>query len=160
MKRIALFAVLTCICLAEDHPTQLVGSWKVVKYVDFSDKDEPYFPFGMDPVGLFIYTSDGHVSVQVVCDQKGPVPALLPSGAFDQVKMTYLGYFGTYTADPAKGTLVYHLRGASVPSYINLDNSTVFRFEGDHLVISGESVRGDGHKWRVERVLVKDTRPQ
>jgi hypothetical protein len=156
LKLIVLLASLAGVCLPAESTNPLIGSWKLLTYTDTAEDNKPYFPMGLNPVGQLLLTTDGHISFQVMCDSKGPVPAILPPGAFDEIKNFYLGYFGTYTVDRAKPTIIFHLVGSSGPSLTNTNLSRFFRFSGDRLVITGESLRNDSHKWRTERVLVRD----
>ena len=142
----------------EDDKTPLVGAWKLVSYTDISPEGKPYFPFGLHPIGEFLYTPDGHFSVDVQSDANGSVPPQLPRPEFDDLMGPFLGYFGTYRFDAVMSTLEYDLDGASAPSYAISDVSRLVRFDGNHLIITGESVRRNGHHWKWERVLEKDSR--
>jgi hypothetical protein len=145
---------------AEINP--LIGSWKVVSWTDTPDKGKPYFPFGANPTGEFVFSPDGHFSAQVLSGPVGPLPALLPPKGFDDlivagVTAPQLGYFGTYTADLADGTLNYELEGSNAPVYVLSDVSRRVRFDGDKLILTGQAIRADGNTWIFERVLVRDS---
>ncbi len=159
MRLIAVFLTLASIsslpAARTDRANRLTGSWKLVSYTDTPDNGMPYFPFGTAPIGQFIYTSDGHFSVQVVSSPTGSIPASLPKG-FEDMTATYLGYFGTWTTDAAEGALTYHLAGASAPLYVRSDVSRRIRFDGNRLIVTGESMRSDGRLWRWERILVRE----
>jgi lipocalin-like protein len=48
----------------------------------------------------------------------------------------YLGYFGTYTV-ASDSTVVHHVEGGTLPSYIGTDQLRVYRIRGDTLTIGG-----------------------
>lgn len=145
---------------AEINP--LIGSWKVVSWTDTPDKGKPYFPFGPNPTGQFVFAPDGHFSAQVLPGPVGPLPAALPPKGFDDlivagVTAPYLGYYGTYTADLANGTLNYELDGSNAPDYVLSDVSRTIRFDGDKLILTGQAIRSDGNTWTFERILVRES---
>lgn len=144
---------------AEINP--LIGSWKVVSWTDTPDKGKPYFPFGANPTGEFVFAPDGHFSAQVLSGPVGSLPAVLPPKGFDDlivagVTVPHLGYFGTYTADLADGTLNYQLDGSNAPVYLLSDVSRRIRFDGDKLILTGQAIRADGNTWSFERILVRE----
>jgi hypothetical protein len=145
---------------AEINP--LIGSWKVVSWTDTPDKGKPYFPFGPNPTGEFVFAPDGRFTAQVLSGSVGPMPAALPPKGFDDLTVAgvtapYLGYFGTYTADLADGTLDYQLDGANAPDYVLSDVSRMIRFDGDRLIFTGQAIRADGNTWTFERILVRES---
>jgi len=140
----------------------LIGSWKVVSWTDTPDKGQPYFPFGTNPTGEFVFAPDGHFSAQVLSGPVGPLPAALPPRGFDDLIVAgviapYLGYYGTYTADLADGTLNYELDGSNAPVYVLSDVLRRIRFDGDKLILTGQAIRADGNTWTFERILVRDS---
>jgi hypothetical protein len=140
----------------------LIGSWKVVSWTDTPDKGKACFPFGTNPTGEFVFTPDGHFSAQVMSGPVGPLPALLSPKGFDDLIVAgviapYLGYYGTYTADLADGTLNYELDGSNAPVYVLSDVSRRIRFDGDKLILTGQAIRADGNTWTFERILVRES---
>jgi len=160
MKLIVAFLMLGIIALP-GVTNPLVGSWKVFSWTDTPEKGMPYFPFGDKPRGHFVFTADGHLSVQVAADPNGTIPAALPHKGFDDLVLDgtttpYIGYFGTYKADFNAGTLSVDLEGSSAPVYIRSDISRMIRFDGSRLIISGQARRPDGKVWIWERILVRE----
>jgi hypothetical protein len=160
MKLIAALLISASLGLCvEINP--LVGSWKVVSWTDTPDKGKPYFPFGANPTGQFVFALDGHFSAQVLSSPVGPLPAALPLKGFDDlivagISTPCLEYSGTYTADLVEGTLNYELEGANAPVYILSDVSRIIRFDGDRLILTGKAIRSDGDTWTFERILVRE----
>lgn len=127
----------------------LVGTWRLVEYTNFRD-GRTVHPFGAEPIGLFIYTPSGHVSVHIMHD-----PPLKSFGDLDlssdeqnrSEERSYVGYFGTYRVDSTRSVVIHHVEGGTRLGYIGKDEERPFRLEGDKLII------GDGRTWR--RVLVR-----
>lgn len=155
-------AAIVLLCVSAGRPANsvqtLVGAWKLVSYTDtYEHTGKPYFPFGTHPKGEFLYTPDGHFSVDVESDPNGALPPDLPLPDFDDLKGPYLGYFGTYSFNPSDSSIAYNVAGSSAPAYVMSDVSRVVRFDRNRLILTGESVRKNGHRWSWERVLERDT---
>jgi hypothetical protein len=135
----------------------LVGTWRVVDFVDL-DKDGTWHRrFGEHPQGYFFYDATGHVHIQIM-----KVPPLAP---FPEAKLgdgkpptpehalaaysAYVAYFGTYTVDAEMQVVTHHVEGSLAPDFTGTDQPRPFKVEGDRLEI------GDGKTWRrlLERVL-------
>lgn len=132
----------------------LVGAWHLERYVDTPEKGPPVFAFGEHPVGLFVFTADGHVSIHIM---RNPPTAESTSADPDPdacVPTWYCSYFGTYTVEPSGKRWVTHVEGGNIPSFIGTDQPRAFSIKGDRLTIS-ESYVAEGQTFRAERVLVR-----
>lgn len=136
------------------EPSPLVGSWSLERYVDTPDGGSPYFAFGENPVGLFVFTADGYASFHLMRN----LPAAEPAGSDPDpnacVPTWYCSYFGSYTYDAAGGRWITHVLGGNIPSYIGTDQPRSFRIEGERLIIS-YTYEADRRTVRGERVLVR-----
>lgn len=141
--------------LADTSTNPLVGTWKLVSYRDTSPGGQPYFPFGVEPRGQFVFTADGHFSAGIQCDENGSVPAVFPVPEFDDLTQPFMGYFGRYAFDPATSTVTWNIDGASAPSYAGSGLATTVSLDGDRLIMKGESIRKNGQHWTWERVLAR-----
>ena len=124
-------------------PQNLLGTWRLVSYEDWTPSGERRTPYGEHPIGYFVYDATGHVFVTFM---KGPamsaegfvrgVPATpeRKSAAFDG----YVAYFGTYTVDPEKHVVVHHVEGSLNPSYTGTDQPRPFELSGDTLIIGNQ----------------------
>lgn len=145
---------------------QLVGTWRLVRYEDLQNAagdrvagGQPVYRYGEAPLGLFVYTADGYVAIQIAnpanprcvfkVDRRDglDVPVCTP----EQRETTlngYVAYWGTYTVDASAGTVVHHVRSDLGIGYTDTDQRRPFRLEGDRLVL------GDGKTWTrvLERV--------
>lgn len=156
-KVIAICLLCGSAAFGEDTIQTMVGAWRVVTWTDTNEKTGmPYYPFGMNPKGEFLFTADGHFSADVESDPNGALPPALPKPDFDDLQGPFLGYFGTYTFDGADSTVAYEVGGSSAPAYAMSDVSNRVRFDGNRLILSGESVRRNGHRYTWERVLERD----
>lgn len=143
--------------------TGLVGTWRLVSFEDI-DNGQVFRRYGDRPLGIFIYTADGHVAIQIanpsnpVCvapgSKYGPgrkddlaVPACTPQ-QMRQLLDGYTAYWGTYTVDAAAGVVTHHVQSSLANGYAGTDQRRPFHLDGDRLVI------GDGKTWTrvLERV--------
>ncbi len=156
MRILSILLVLTGFGLSEPAPNPMVGTWQLFSYADTSPSGQLYFPFGTPPMGQFVFTADGHFSAGIECDPRdGSIPANLPVPEFDDLTRPYMGYFGTYNFDPSTGNVSFDVAGASAPSYVNSTVSSHIRFDGDHMIMTGSSIRKNGEHWTWQRILTR-----
>jgi hypothetical protein len=135
----------------------LVGTWRLVSFEDV-ENGKTVHRYGEKPLGLFIYTPDGHVAIQIANPDKPacaiPAPrdvTKLPYCTPEQARAlleAYVAYWGTYTVDASAGMVVHHVQSDARNTYIGTDQPRPFTLKGDRLVI------GDGKTWTrvLERV--------
>jgi ketosteroid isomerase-like protein len=144
-------------------PAGIVGTWRLVSFEDVED-GKIVRPFGEDPDGLFVYTADGHVIIQIAhpanphCYAPGKISGrgkmdVRASSACSPEQMLELlnnsvAYWGTYTVDMAAGIVTHKVKRDLSNGYAGTDQPRPFRLDGDKLVI------GDGKSWTrvLERV--------
>jgi hypothetical protein len=141
----------------------LVGTWRLISFEDAED-GKIIRRFGEKPIGLFVYTADGHVIIQIAnpanpaCiapgKKSGPgkkddlaLPACSPEQMQPLLDGT-VAYWGTYTVDMAAGDVIHHVVSDLSNGYGGTDQRRPFRLNGNRLVI------GDGKTWTrvLERV--------
>ena len=135
----------------------LVGTWRLISYTDTVEGEAPISAFGVEPIGVFIFTADGHVSISIM---RNPPDVAAPTADPDPdacIPVWFCAYFGTYDVDYKTSTWVTHVRGANAPGYLGTDQRRHFSIRGDRLVIS-ESYEANGKTVHVERILVRETR--
>ena len=91
------------------------------------------------PMGMLIYTRDGHMSVQLMYPQSEQ------SLSNEYVQNGYEASFGSYDVNPAAHTVTHHVQGANTGDrLVGKDLPRVYEFSADgQLVI--KSARPDEH---------------
>jgi ketosteroid isomerase-like protein len=144
-------------------PKGIVGTWRLVTFEDVED-GKVIRRFGEKPLGLFVYTADGHVIIQIanpanpacVTQGKKSLPGrkddiALPTCTPEQLEALLDGtvaYWGTYSVDLAAGEVIHHVQSDVANGYAGTEQHRPFHLNGDRLVI------GDGKTWTrvLERV--------
>jgi len=140
----SLIACVAASCTAQGGGAdndRLVGAWKLVSL------EQPR-PDGktsrIECCGMFVFTQDGHASVQVM------QPATQgPAGAETANRYSQGGYeasYGTYVVNEKDHTFVLHVEGALARDLIGKDLPRHFEFAGNRLIV--RSAQPDEH-WRV-----------
>jgi hypothetical protein len=96
-----------------------------------------------DCCGMFVFTRDGHVSVQVM--ERGP-KAQTPAGPEQYSQGGYEASYGRYDVNERAHTFTFHVEGALVRTLIGKDLPRAYEFSGRQLIV--KSTRPDEH-WRV-----------
>jgi len=94
--------------------------------------------------GMFVFTRDGHLSVQVM--DRGSKVKTANVGAEQYSQGGYEASYGSYVVDERNHTFTFHVEGALVPTLIGKDLPRRYSFNGDQMIV--ESTRSDEH-WRV-----------
>jgi len=93
--------------------------------------------------GMLVFTSDGHMSVQVMYRN------LQSGGQGGPVQYAQGGYeasFGTYQIDESAHTFAFHVEGAMVRSLLGKDLPRTYELSGNQLIV--KSTNPNEH-WRV-----------
>jgi hypothetical protein len=97
------------------------------------------YTLGRGPIGFFIYDPAGNLSIQAM--RAAPSGAFrsdsIPLAGMAELRSSYFGYFGTYTVT-SDSTVIHHVTGGTIPSYIGTDQRRNYRFRGDTLSISAD----------------------
>ena len=119
---------------------KLIGAWHLLR-IEAPGPDGKPTPLPQ-PEGMLIYTSDGHMSVQLM------YPKQANAQSNEYVQDGYEASFGSYTVDEATHTVTHHVQGSITRDLlIGKDLPRVYRFTADgHLLI--KSARPDEH-WSV-----------
>ncbi len=119
---------------------RFVGAWRLVS-LETSGPDGKIHK--ADSTGMFVFTRDGHASVQVM--ERNPPPQAA-AGPEQYSRGGYEATFGTYEVDETARTFTFHVEGALVRSLIGKDLPRSFEFSGKQLIV--KSTRSDEH-WMV-----------
>jgi hypothetical protein len=118
---------------------QLIGAWRLV-----SDEETVNGKLSkLEQTGILTYTSDGHMSVQIM--DKDP-KATQPGNPVQYSANGYESYFGTFDVNETAHSVTHHVQGALVRSLIGKDLTRIYTFSGKQLVL--KSSRPD-EDWRI-----------
>ncbi len=118
---------------------RFVGAWRLVSL-------EAPGPDGKidnaDSSGMFVFTQDGHASVQVM--ERNPAHTAAAPEQYSHGG--YEATFGSYEVNETAHTFIFHVEGALVRSLIGKDLPRSFEFSGKQLIV--KSTRPEEH-WEV-----------
>lgn len=132
---------LACAKAQDTDRARLIGAWKLLAL------EEPGADGAVTRIeccGMFVFTRDGHASVQVM-ERKAAATAG-SGGAAQYSQGGYEASYGTYVVDEKNHTFTFHIEGALVKTLVGRDLPRRYRFEGDRLIV--QPVSPDEH-WRV-----------
>lgn len=135
------------------HSNKLVGTWRLIEFSDFDSASSTWtYSYGKNPRGYFTYTQNGIVNLNI-CSETALKISKDSARNYNINLLNWLdsnavGYFGTYSVDYNKSIVTHHVKGGSLPWYIDTDQPRPFMLKGDTLII------GDNKTWK--RVLVKE----
>lgn len=94
------------------------------------------YRLGRRPIGFFIYDPNGNLMIQAMRTPHAGAFAAdsVPLAGMAQLLESYFGYFGTYTVT-SDSTVVHHVTGGTIPSYVGTDQRRDYRIRGDTLSI-------------------------
>jgi hypothetical protein len=105
--RIAVIGVVATIAAAQTNPAskadkeRFIGAWHLVSITGPDGKNVSALP-----VGMLIYTRDGHMAVQLMYPEAD-------NGLSNQyVQSGYEASFGSYELDPARHIVTHHVQGS------------------------------------------------
>jgi hypothetical protein len=117
--------------------SSIVGTW-VLAGADKLLSDGTRVPdYGQSPHGLIIFTSDGHYSVQIYRDDRPKLSSAdrikVSPEEYKSVALSMSVHFGTYTVDPGKHTISFHIDRASWPNWDDTVQVRTYELKGDQL---------------------------
>ena len=122
-----------------DHK-KLIGAWHLVR-IDAPGPDGKPTPIPQ-PIGMLIYTRDGHVSVQLM------YPKSANAQSNEYVQDGYEASFGSYDVNEATHTLTHHVQGSITRDLlVGKDLPRIYQLTADgHLIIKSP---GPDEHWSV-----------
>ena len=138
--RIALMLAVVMVSVpapfASRQPDDLVGTWKLVGASASAGGKLNNAPYGAQPTGMLIYTSQGTMSAIVsysgralLSADRVAAPLEERAAAFE----TFFAYAGRYTL--TRDTVVHHVDVASVPNWVNTDLIRVVERDRNRLTL-------------------------
>ena len=124
-----------------DGREHFTGAWKLVT-LERPGPDGQIHRVDCD--GMFVFTADGHASVQVM--ERASAAQTAKNGPEQYSKGGYEASYGSYVVDEEHQTFAFHVEGALVNTLIGKDLRRRYEFKGDQMIV--QSTNPDEH-WRV-----------
>ena len=119
---------------------KFVGAWRLVALENQSPDGKTS---RIECCGMFVFTRDGHASVQVMRRGSEAQNAAAP----DQYSRGgYEATYGSYVIDESAHTFTFHVEGSLMQPLIGKDLPRSYEFSGKQLIV--KSTRPEEH-WRV-----------
>ncbi|RLA48368.1 MAG: hypothetical protein DRR04_06180 [Gammaproteobacteria bacterium] len=121
---------------------ELNGTWQLESWtIGYSDRDDFTYPYGEDPQGLLLYTSDGWMSASICRKERALLPRdvnfrKLPDEARAAAFSSYFHYAGRFRV---VGSDVIHYVSQSLnPNFPGTEQLRHAELDGQTLVLSGK----------------------
>lgn len=120
----------------------LIGTWQLESWsIGYEDRDDFTQPFGEDPLGLLVYSSDGWVSASISRRERPQLPEdESPRKVSDALKATaytsYFHYAGRYRV--AQGVVTHYVTQSLNPNFPGTEQVRHAELDGQTLVLSGK----------------------
>ena len=107
-----------------------VGGWRLIS---IEQQDSGPNARKVECCGLFVFTDDGHLSVQVM----RRAPEAQAAAASDQYSRGgYEATYGTYVVDERTHTFTFHVDGSLVTALVGKDLPRRYEFSGKRLIVT------------------------
>lgn len=129
---------------------ELLGTWKLLSYIEVPvSGTDSLFPLGNAPVGILIYSPDGHMSVQIAKEKRVKFQSGDKLKAEDreliEAANSYIAFFGNYKVDNMNAILSYYVKGSLFPNWEGQLQQRKIDFDGNVLYINSiEPVLSNG----------------
>jgi len=126
----------------------ILGAWKLVKWVYEDENNNEVRYFGQSPEGLLIYHESGYMSVQIAQEERKHFESdVLNGGSLEEQSAaftTFLSYYGTFVEE-VPGKFVHTVEGTLFPNWLGNKEVRYAEIEGDILILSTPPVKvGEG----------------
>ncbi len=143
MKRICFLTLLLAsgICAAAQTSgsaaATLVGVWSLVAVENINPDGSKTLPYGEAPQGQLIFTGSGEYSIHILKAQRPRVAANDKNRATAEENAALVqgnnSHFGTYTVDPQRKTITFHVAHAFYPNWEGTVQERNYTLAGDTL---------------------------
>lgn len=133
----------------------LVGAWRLVRWeVVYDEGARCTQPFGEDPVGLILYTADGHMSACIMASARAKLSTADPRRApAEERAAAFNGYFSYAGRYRVAGRRVVHEVGLALnPAMVGQLQWRNMRRSGRRLTLSASEPAKDGGS-RLHRLI-------
>jgi len=121
---------------------ELAGTWELESWtIGYSDRDEYTYPYGEDPQGLLVYSSDGWMSASIARKDRALLPEdvgyrKLPDALKAEAFSSYFHYAGRYRV--SDGDVVHYVTQSLNPNFPGTEQLRHAELDGQTLVLSGK----------------------
>jgi hypothetical protein len=143
MRRLVLTVAILIFALAWNLLAQktqgLVGTWKLVSASAYSgDGNRNNAPFGINPTGFLMYTSEGRMSAMISYGGRQTLSSndrvTAPVDERAEAFATFFAYGGRYSL--ADDKVIHHVDISSVQNWVGTDLVRLVKFNGDQITLS------------------------
>ncbi|MEM7545593.1 MAG: lipocalin-like domain-containing protein [Pseudomonadota bacterium] len=117
----------------------LFGSWSLVSFQVTLDKGGVTAPYGPDPLGRLVYTSNGYMSAHLMARER-PIPegAAVEARAL-AIARTHFSYAGQFRIEGAE--VVHVVDMAMSPDWIGQEKRRTIEWDGADLILTEKRAR-------------------
>jgi hypothetical protein len=143
---------------------RLVGAWRLVDVVEEPVDGSPVRrPHGEQPIGLLLYTPDGHMSAQIMERRRDrahtPDWSDLTSQEYADEARSYFAYSGTFQVDEAAGTVTHSVEVSLFPGWLGTGQVRAVKLDGRALELSTASPVQSGGRLVTTRISWERAEP-
>lgn len=132
----------------------LVGTYQLCSAIFYKADGAALHLYGDQPLGLLVYTADGHMIGQVMQQARPALPRNLhaPHALTDYqaILKGYIAYWGTYSVNEAMQTVTHHVIGSLIPNWVGGEQVRHYEIAANRLilrtppaVLRGEALAGE-----------------
>lgn len=124
---------------------QFIGGWSLVSWEINYDGGRTTHPFGTDPQGQLLYTSDGHMSGAICRAGRAKLePDNVRASEADKLgaASSYFHYAGRWHLEG--DVAVHEVEFSLNPNMVGTTQHRNAQFDGDRLTLSADETIGDG----------------
>ena len=125
---------------------QFVGAWKLISFEQRTTAGEVTHPMGEHPVGRLTYDAQGLMTAQLMLPARPKFEAPSKNGGSAEQKIAafngYVAYYGTYTVDEARRTVIHHVEASLYPNWVGSEQRRLFEFSEGRLILRAKNGSG------------------
>lgn len=127
--------------------SDILGAWQLESWtIGYSDRDDFTNPFGDEPSGLLMYTSDGWMSAAICAPDRTPLPEdipymKLPEAVKSEAFSSYFHYAGRFRI--VDGDVIHYVTHSLNPNMVGTEQLRHAELDGHTLVLSGQDTIGE-----------------
>ena len=125
---------------------ELAGTWELESWtIGYADRDDMSFPYGEEPQGLLLYSTDGWMSASICIPDRERLPEdvgyrKLPDALKAAAFSSYFHYAGRYRV--VDGDVVHYVTQSLNPNFPGSEQLRHAELDGHTLVLSGKDEVG------------------